>query len=48
MPQLEDLVAEKAAYGEKGKARKELENTLRHRDLLREESEYYFLRESKK
>lgn len=48
MPQLEDLVAEKAAYGEKGKARKELENSLRHRDLLREESEYYFLRESKK
>lgn len=48
MPQLEDLVAEKATYGEKGKARKDLENNLRHRDLLREESEYYFLRESKK
>jgi superfamily II DNA or RNA helicase len=51
MPKLEDIVAEivkKSGKGTKKSARQELENKLRHADLLRQEGSIYYLREDKK
>lgn len=50
IPKLEEIVQDAAPKkrGAKKDARMQLENTLRHADLLREEGEIYYLREAKK
>lgn len=47
-PKLEEAVAAKAKRGQKSKVMIELNNELRHRDLMREEGHRYYLREDKK
>jgi superfamily II DNA or RNA helicase len=53
VPDLEDLAAASVKRGSKGKpgkqaARQKFENELRSRDLLRDESKYFYLQEKKK
>jgi len=48
VPQLEDLMADLAPKGQKGKAREALECSLRAADVLREEGHIFYLKEKKK
>jgi len=44
---LEELVASKAPKGKKTAFKQQLENNLRHADVLKDEGSYYFLKETK-
>jgi hypothetical protein len=48
IPKLEDMLAEKAKHGEKGKIREEFMDELRGADVLNEGGKIFYLRESKK
>jgi hypothetical protein len=48
VPQLEDMLAEKADHGKKGKVREDFMNELRGADVLQEGGKIFYLRESKK